>query len=109
MRSKQLGLGLDLRPWHATYQMGVHVLWLRRRRVVSIAANVEVVVVVSEFITGNDGRVRWHIDERLERGDDLLDVLRTEVVLRATGLVLAVGIDEDHPPLTLTRLCSLRA
>ena len=40
--------------------------------------------------------VAGHVLEAVEGGDDLLDVLGTQVVLRAAGVELGVGIDEEH-------------
>jgi hypothetical protein len=81
---------------HATKQMGAYVMRLRWRRVVDVAPDVEIEVVgrVCDFRDRDDAGVGGHVFVAVEGGDDLLDVLRAQVVLGPAGMELGVSIDE---------------
>src|ERR1035441_2103467 len=89
-------VGSDLCLGDAAVQVGADVLRLRGRRVVDVAADVEVEVVVRQLgnahHVGEAGDVLIVVIGR----DDLLDVLGAEVVLRAAGGEFAVGVDEQN-------------
>ena len=95
LRVRHFGLG------YATHQMGAHVMWLRRWGVIGITADVEVVAVGLERGDVHDRREPRLLFEGLKGGDDLLDVLGHQEVLRPTFEVLAVGVDEQHLALAL--------
>ncbi len=63
--------------------MRSHILGLGRRRVVGIAANVEIEVVGDSFSCVTMGCITGDGGERVVGGDDLFGVLGHEVVLRA--------------------------
>ena len=71
---------------------------LGRGRVVHVAADVEIGVVGlgEQLGHGHDLGVIVHVGESLVSGDDFLDVLGAEVVLRTAGEELGVGVDEKH-------------
>src|SRR5205823_14114725 len=56
----------------------------------------------------HDGRVARNRLEFVERGDDFFNVIGAEVVLRASWLKLAVGIDKQNRPNALRRFLLLR-
>ena len=90
------GGGFDFRARHAAGEMARHVLRLGRRRVIHIAAEVEVPVVgVLDFCEGHAAGVFLLLNAMLENVDDLLDVLGPELVLLLALGELAVGIDEE--------------
>lgn len=95
-RGEELLFSGDLRSRDAAGEVGVDVLGLGRGRVVGVAADVEVVVVVALGVEVDDGGEAAHRLEALVGRDDLLDVLRLEVVLGATFVILAVGVDEEN-------------
>ena len=76
--------------------MGAHVLGLGGWGVVHITADVEVPVVgrVADLGDRDAAGVAGHVLVTFEDGDDLLDVLRAEVILGAAGMELGVGVDE---------------
>src|SRR5690606_161792 len=82
-------------------KMGADVLRLWRRGVVHIPADVEVEVVLAEFGDVHDAGEAWDVAVLLEGGDDLLGVLRLQIVLGAASGVLAVGVDEEDLGATL--------
>ena len=91
------GAGRDLRLRDAADQVGGHVLRFRVRRVVHVAADVQVAVVDADDL-GLVHQPAVLRDLALVREDevDLLDVLRAEPVLVLALPVLAVRVDEQH-------------
>ena len=86
--------------------MRPHVVRLRRRRVVGVAADIEIEIVLRQRrVTDHRREPRLH-RERLEGVGDFLDVLGQQMVLGPALEKLAVGVDEQHPPLTLGRLAA---
>ena len=83
---------------HATKQVGAHIVRLGRRRVVHVAADVEIEIVggAGDFGERHDAGVAGDVLVAVEGGHDFLDVLRAEIVLRASGMELGIGIDEEH-------------
>jgi hypothetical protein len=65
--------------------VGADILGFRRGRVVGVAADVEVVVVPGQVLTGDDGGVAGDVGELSVGGHDLLGVLGEQVVLRPPG------------------------
>ena len=82
---------------------------LGRGRVVRIAADVEVVVVLAQGGVADQGREAGHFGKGLEGVDDLLDVLGQQVILGAALEVFAVSVDEQHLALALGRLAAALA
>src|SRR5262245_44769850 len=78
--------------------MGAYVVWLWRRGVVHVATDVEVPIVswAGNFLQRYAPGVTWHILKAVESGDDLLNMFRTQVILRTTGVKLGIGVDEEH-------------
>ena len=97
-RIEQRVLGCHFGHRHAAEQVGAHVVRLGRRRVVHVAADVEIEVVgcTGDFRERHDAGVAGNVLVAVEGGYDLLDVLRAQVVLRAAGMELGVGVDEEH-------------
>src|SRR5690606_12655042 len=84
-------------------QMSPHVMWLWRRRVIGIAPDVEVVAVGLESgVVHNDRKARLFL-EGLKSGDDLLDVLWHQEVLRPSLEVFAVCVNEQYLALPVLR------
>ncbi len=96
MRLEQCRLVRHFRLRNTADQMGPHIVRLRRRGVVGVTADVEVVAVGLQRRVVHDGREALDSTEFVEGGDDLLDVLRQQVVLRAALEKLAVGVDEEN-------------
>ena len=92
---------------HAAQQVCLHVLPLGRRGVVGVAADVEVVVGCLEVGLRSHGGVAGYDLEGFKGRHDPLQVLRTESVLAALGLILQLGVDEEDPPLARRQLRSL--
>ncbi len=87
--------------------MGLHVLRLGVGRVVHIAADIEVVVVlVHDFGFGHEAAVLGQFTLVGEDEVDLLNVLGTELVLVLAFGKFAVGIDEEHLVRAVHRVCS---
>ncbi|MNV74440.1 hypothetical protein D3C71_1676580 [compost metagenome] len=91
---------------NATQEMSTHVVRFWGRRVVGITADVEVVAIGLERGVVHDGRKARLFLESLEGGDNLLDVLRHQEVLRTTLEVFAVGIDEQYLALPFLRFAA---
>ena len=88
--------GVDLRQRHPAVQMRPHVMRLRRRRVVHIAADVAVVALFLDLAHWHPPCIARNVPARPVGMHHLVDVLRPQVVLRLALAVLAVGVDEQH-------------
>ena len=88
---------------HAAKQMGAHVVRLGRRRVVHVAADVQIEVVglAGDLGERDDAGVAGDVLIAVKGGDDFLDVLGAEVVLRAARVEFGIGIDEENLALTV--------
>ncbi len=80
---------------HTAMEMGANIMWLGRRGVVDIAADIAVVVLGGDFRDRDEAGITGDIGALAVSADDLRDVLRTEKVLRLAFAVFAVGIDEE--------------
>lgn len=103
-RPLRLHLGLGDSPM----QVRTHVVRLWRWRIVRIAPDIEIIFVLPEFLPAHHPREPGHVPEHLPGADDLLDVLRHEVILCPTFGVLTIGVDEEHLSTPCPRLRSLR-
>ena len=97
-RVKQHPFRLHLRRWHAAEQMRAHVMRFGRRRVVHVAADVEIPVIgrAADLRQRHPPGVAGHVLKPVERGNDLLDMLRAQIILGAARVKLGVSVDEQH-------------
>ena len=96
LEQRRLVLSFHLSLRHAADQVRAHIMRLRRGRVVCIAANVEVATAIQQSGVVDNGTEAGHGLEAIVGADDLLNMLRQQVVLRATLEELTVSIDEEH-------------
>ena len=95
--AKSLLSGLHFRLRHAADEVSLHVLRLGVGRVVHVAADVEVVVVLLDDLRlVHETAVFRQLALLGEDEVDLLNVLGAELVLVLAFGVFAVGIDEEH-------------
>ena len=85
----------DLHHGHATVDVCAHVVRLRRRSIVHVAADVAVPALGFDLAHRHEPRVGINVLPLAIDVDDLRDVLRPEEVLRLAFAKLAVGIDEE--------------
>jgi hypothetical protein len=102
-------VGLYLGLGHAAQKVRTHVMRLGWRRVVGIAADVQVVIVFAQRGVGHDGTQARHLGKGLEGVDDFLDVLGQQMVLCTAFEAFAVGVDEQDLALALGRFAAVVA
>ena len=92
---------VDLHNRYATVEVGSDIVGFGWWRVVGVAADVAVEVVVSQIIEGDNLRKAVDIGKVPVGGGDLLLVAGAQMVLGPTLAVVPVGVDEQHlaPPL----------
>ena len=90
---------LHLRPGHPAFQVGPDIMGFRGGGVVGVTADVEVPVILRQLLPGDHGGVAGNLCKVFKGGDDLLDVLGTQMVLSPTGMILGIGVDEQDFPL----------
>src|ERR1700694_4662655 len=99
---------LHFRLRDSTVEVCTHVLRLGSRRVVGVAADIQVVVVLPELLPSDHGCESGDCLERLVSAHDLLDVFRQKLVLGPPLLVFPIGINEEHLPTALDGLGTRR-
>lgn len=87
---------IDLDDGHSAVQMSAHILGLWRWGVVHIAADIAVVVLSDDFRLGHPAGIDGDVLVGAVGEDDLVDVFRTQVVLRLAIAVFPVSIDKQH-------------
>ena len=100
-------VGPDLRLRHAADKVGLHVFRFRVGRVIHVAADIEVIVVLLHDLgLVHEAAVFRHFALLGEDEVDLLNVLGAELVLVLALHVFAVGIDEEHLARAGRQACS---
>ncbi|MCY1507971.1 hypothetical protein D9M68_422680 [compost metagenome] len=101
MGGEQRRFRFDFGFGHTAQQVGTHIMRLGWRRVIHIAADIQVVVVGAQGGDVHHIAEAFDAAEFVEGGGDLLDMLGQQVVLCAALEVFAVGVDKQHLALAL--------
>ena len=80
----------------SSQQVRPYVVRFGRRGVIGVAADVEVVVFLRQFVVTYHGGEAGDVLVAIVGADDLLDMLGVQVILRPAFPVFGVSIDEEH-------------